>query len=126
MPRLFFYEVAMKESKPKPSSAPVKIPLELPGTLEPVYANLALIAHSPAEIVIDFARMLPGMPKARVAARVVLTPLCAKALLRALGENLSKFEEQYGEIHVPEGPSLAEQLFGKPTGDPTPETPPEG
>ena len=104
-------------SKTTQPSTPRKIPLELPGTLEPVYANLALIAHSPAEIVIDFARMLPGMPKARVATRVVLTPLCAKALLRALGENIAKFEKKYGEIHLPEGPSLAEQLFGKPAGD---------
>jgi hypothetical protein len=116
----------MSEPKNPPASAPRQIPLELPGTLEPVYSNLALIAHSPAEIVIDFARILPGMPKARVAARVVLTPLCAKALLRALADNVAKFEKQFGEIHVPEGPSLAEQLFGKPTGDPTPESPKEG
>jgi hypothetical protein len=116
----------MSESQPSTPSAPRPIPLELPGNLEPLYSNLALIAHSPAEIVIDFARMLPGMPKARVCARIVLTPLCAKALLRALTDNLTKFEGQYGEIHIPEGPSLAEQLFGKPTVDPTPEPPKEG
>jgi hypothetical protein len=116
---------AMKKPARPPASTPRKIPLELPANLEPVYANLALIAHSPAEIVIDFARMLPAMPKARVAARVVLTPLCAKALHRALGENLSIFEKKFGDIHIPEGPSLAEQLFGRPTGDPEPETPPE-
>jgi hypothetical protein len=116
----------MSESPHPPPSAPRQIPLEIPGNLEPVYSNLALIAHSPAEIVIDFARMLPGMPKARVAARVVLTPLCAKALLRALGENIAKFEKQFGEIHLPEGPSLAEQLFGKPTVDPAPDAPKEG
>jgi len=107
----------MNEPGKPPAPAPRQIPLELPGTLEPIYSNLALIAHSQAEIVIDFARMLPGMPKARVAARVVLTPLCAKALMRALSENIVKFEKQFGEIHLPEGPSLAEQLFGKPTGD---------
>jgi hypothetical protein len=116
----------MSEPSHPAAPNPRPIPLELPAALEPVYANLALIAHSPAEIVIDFARMLPGMPKARVAARIVLTPLCAKALLRALGENVAKFEKQYGEIHLPEGPSLAEQLFGKPTGDAGPETPKEG
>ncbi|MGB7537096.1 MAG: DUF3467 domain-containing protein [Anaerolineales bacterium] len=118
----------MSEPIKPPASAPRPIPLELPAALEPVYSNLALIAHSPAEIVIDFARMLPGMPKARVVSRVILTPLCTKALLRALGENIAKFEKQFGEIHVPEGPSLAEQLFGKPTGDtdtPT-DTPKEG
>ena len=115
----------MSEPKKKGATPPRQIPMELPGTLEPAYSNLALIAHSPAEIVIDFARMLPGMPKARVAARVVLTPLCAKALLRALGENIAKFEKQFGEIHVPEGPSLAEQLFGKPTGDESSDSPKE-
>jgi hypothetical protein len=116
----------MSEPTHPPVPAPRQIPLEIPGALEPVYSNLALIAHSPAEIVIDFARILPGMPKARVASRVILTPLCAKALLRALGDNIAKFEKQFGEIHVPEGPSLAEQLFGKPTGDPAPESPKEG
>jgi hypothetical protein len=116
----------MSEPTKPPAPAPRPIPFELPANIEPVYSNLALIAHSPAEIVIDFARMLPGMPKARVAARVVLTPLCAKALLRALGENIAKFEKQFGEIHLPEGPSLAEQLFGKPTGDTPTDTPKEG
>jgi hypothetical protein len=116
----------MSEPQSPTPSAPRPIPMELPGNLEPLYSNLALIAHSPAEIVIDFARMLPGMPKARVCARLVLTPLCAKALQRALTDNLAKFESQYGEIHIPEGPSLAEQLFGKPTVDPTPEPPKEG
>jgi hypothetical protein len=116
----------MSEPSHPPASAPRPIPMELPVNLEPVYSNLALIAHSPAEIVIDFARMLPGMPKARIGARVVLSPLCAKALLRALGDNIAKFEKQFGEIHVPEGPSLAEQLFGKPTGDPSPDAPKEG
>jgi hypothetical protein len=66
------------------------------------------------------------MPKARICSRVILTPLCAKALLRALGDNLAKFEAQHGEIRMPEGPSLAEQLFGKPTGDTSPEPPKEG
>jgi hypothetical protein len=116
----------MSEPSKPPAAPPRQIPLELPGNLEPVYSNLALIAHSPTEIVIDFARILPGMPKARVVSRVVLTPLWAKALLRALGDNITKFEKQFGEIHVPEGPSLAEQLFGKPTGDPDPEPPKEG
>jgi hypothetical protein len=116
----------MSEKTPSPSGPPRPLPVELPANLEPVYANLALIAHSPAEIVIDFARMLPAMPKARITSRVILTPLCAKAFLRALTENLAKFEAQYGEIRLPEGPSLAEQLFGKPAVDPQPEPPKEG
>jgi hypothetical protein len=63
-----------------------------------VYANLALITHSNSEVIIDFARALPGLPKAKVHARVILTPHNAKALHRALGENLSKFEAQHGPI----------------------------
>jgi hypothetical protein len=116
----------MSEPQPVPPTAPRPIPLELPSNLEPVFSNLALIAHSPAEMVIDFARILPAMPKARICARIILTPLCAKALLRALGENLANYEKQFGEIRLPEGPSLAEQLFGKPTGDTGPESPKEG
>ena len=63
-----------------------------------IYANVAVISHSPAEIVLDFARILPGIPKAKVHARVVMTPFHAKALHRALGENLEKFEKAHGKI----------------------------
>ena len=86
--------------------------IEIPANLEAVYSNFALITHSPSEIVVDFARLLPNMPKARVYARIVMTPMNAKLLLRALGENLGRFEAQYGEIMVPTG--LAEQLFKPP------------
>lgn len=63
-----------------------------------VYANLALITHSNSEVIIDFARALPGVPKAKVHARVILTPSNAKALHKALGDNLSKFEAKHGPI----------------------------
>ncbi len=63
-----------------------------------IYSNLALISHSGAEIIIDFARMLPGMPKAVVQARIILTPQHAKSLEKALDENLKKFEAHFGEI----------------------------
>ena len=76
--------------------------IELPMDLEAIYANLALITHSPSEIVLDFARMLPNIPKAKVHARIIMTPMNAKLLHRALGENLAKFEEQFGEIKTPE------------------------
>jgi len=84
----------------------------MPANLEAVYSNFALITHSPSEIVVDFARLLPNMPKARIYTRIVMTPLNAKLLLRALAENLGRFEAQYGEIIVPTG--LAEQLFKPP------------
>ncbi|MBM3327411.1 MAG: DUF3467 domain-containing protein [Calditrichaeota bacterium] len=63
-----------------------------------IYANLALISHSGAEFVVDFTRMLPGMPKAIVQARIILTPQHTKSLLKALEENLKRYEERYGEI----------------------------
>ena len=70
-----------------------------------------MITHSPSEVLIDFARVLPNM-RARVQTRVVMTPLNAKLLLSALGENLAKFEAQFGEIAVPT--HLAEHLFRPP------------
>jgi len=65
------------------------------------YANLALIAHSPSEFILDFARMLPGLPKAKVCARMVMTPQNAKALMRTLQTNIQRFEENHGEIRLP-------------------------
>jgi len=67
---------------------------------EGIYSNLAIISHSPAEFVIDFTRILPGVPKAKVHARIVMTPQHARLLLNALDENIEKYENQYGEIVV--------------------------
>lgn len=67
---------------------------------EGIYSNLALISHSPAEFVIDFTRMVPGVPKSRVYARIIMTPQHAKSLLNALRDNISKYENQFGEIKV--------------------------
>lgn len=67
---------------------------------EGIYSNLAIITHSNAEFVIDFTRVLPGVPKARVHARVVMTPVHAKLLLNALRENIEKFERRFGEIQI--------------------------
>jgi len=67
---------------------------------EGIYSNLALISHSAAEFVIDFTRVLPGVPKTRVYARVIMTPQHAKSFLRALDENIRKYESQFGEIKV--------------------------
>ena len=65
---------------------------------EGIYSNLAIITHSPAEFVIDFIKVMPGVPKAKVKSRVVLTPQHAKRLMRALADNLSKFEQVHGKI----------------------------
>jgi len=78
-----------------------QINIELPADLEATYSNFAIISHSPSEIVIDFARLLPGVPKSKVLSRIVMTPLNAKLLLRALQENLNKYEEKFGEVRMP-------------------------
>lgn len=85
--------------------------LEVPVGMETVYSNLARISHSPADIVIDFAHLLPGDTQAVVRARVVMTPLSAKLLLRALSDNLGRYEAAFGEIKIPGDSSLAENLF---------------
>ena len=65
---------------------------------EGIYANLAMIIHSPTEIIIDFARVMPRMPKAKVLSRIIMTPMHAKLLLKSLEDNIGKFEKQFGEI----------------------------
>ena len=72
---------------------------------EGIYSNLAIITHSPAEFVIDFTRVLPGVPKAKVFARIITTPQHAKLLLNALSENIEKFEKTFGEIKIHNEPS---------------------
>ncbi len=67
---------------------------------EGIYSNMALITHSPAEFVIDFTRIVPGVPKTRVYARIIMTPQHAKSFLQALQENIQKYENQFGEIKI--------------------------
>ena len=62
------------------------------------YSNLAIINHSPSEFVLDFIQMMPGVPKAKVKSRIILTPQHAKRLMKALNDNVSKYEDQHGEI----------------------------
>jgi len=68
------------------------------------YSNLAILTHSNNEFVLDFIQMLPGMPKAQVASRVIMAPEHAKRLLYALQDNVQKFEQQFGEIKLPQAP----------------------
>ncbi len=80
-----------------------KFQLELPAEVaEGIYANLALITHSQAEFIVDFIRMMPGVEKARVKSRIVLTPQHAKRLMRALADNIHKYESVFGTIVEPE------------------------
>lgn len=68
-----------------------------------IYSNLAIITHSPAEFIVDFIAMMPGLPKAKVKSRIILTPQHAKRLYKALRENVAKFEALHGEIRDSEG-----------------------
>jgi len=79
------------------------------------YANFAIITHSSSEFIIDFARMLPGLPKAQVRSRVILAPEHAKRLLGALQENLMRYERQFGPIQMPEAKQEPRTIspFGK-------------
>ena len=65
---------------------------------EGVYSNLVMISHSPEEFILDFIRVMPGVPKARVKSRIVVTPAHAKRLLAALADNLQRYEAQHGDI----------------------------
>jgi len=79
---------------------------------EGVYSNLAIITHSNSEFVIDFVRIMPGVPKAKVKSRIVLTPQHAKRLMRALAENVSKFEQVHGAIKDNEGHAIPMNFGG--------------
>lgn len=97
--------------------------LNIPAGLQVEYVNLVRIAHSPSELIFDFAHLLPGDTFAQVQSRIIMSPFGAKLFFRALADNLSRFESAYGEIHIPGGSSLAEQLFHPPQNpeDPSPD-----
>ena len=87
------------QKKEKQNQSQNQINIELSEQIaEGIYANLAMIAHSSSEFVIDFIRLMPGVPKAKVKSRIVITPEHAKRLLIALNDNIKKFEATYGEI----------------------------
>jgi len=95
----------MSPSAPRGSR---QVNVEIPTGLEAVYSNFVMLTHSPSEVVLDFARLLPRTPKAKVHARIVMTPMNAKLLHMALEENLTKYEERFGKI------KLADQAFEEP------------
>ena len=82
---------------------------------EGVYSNLAIITHSTSEFVLDFIRIMPGVPKAKVKSRVVMTPEHAKRLMRALADNIAKYESVHGVIREDEMANQVPLNFGGPT-----------
>lgn len=86
----------MSDSKQQPQG---QINIELDEKVaEGIYSNLAIINHSHSEFVLDFVTLMPGVPKAKVKSRIILTPQHAKRLLKAIGENIHRFEMAHGEI----------------------------
>ncbi len=101
----------MPEQQPQPQQINIELGEK---EAEGIYSNLAIITHSPAEFIVDFTRVLPGVPKAKVHARIIMTAQHAKLLLRALEENIHKFELKFGEIKIhgegPEGLAFQQTL----------------
>lgn len=105
----------MDEKKPKQQQLNIELNEEV---AQGIYSNLAVITHSSSEFVVDFVRIMPGVPKANVKSRVILTPEHAKRLLMALQDNIKKFESLHGPIkNVKPGsdPSMPPMTFGGPT-----------
>ena len=98
----------MAENKNRPNQINIELPEDVS---EGVYANLAIISHSHSEFVVDFIRLVPNVPKAKVKSRIILTPQHAKRLLKALDENVKKFENQFGNISASEDPPLPPMNF---------------
>ncbi|MCS6991414.1 MAG: DUF3467 domain-containing protein [Chitinophagales bacterium] len=103
--------------EPKDKGMPQnQINVELPEDVaEGIYSNLAIITHSNQEFVVDFIRIMPGVPKAKVRARIILTPQHAKRFLHALNDNIRKYENVHGEISETEQVNVPITLSG-PTG----------
>jgi len=105
-----------KDKKENPQQNQINIELS-EEVAEGVYANLAMIAHSNSEFVIDFIRLMPGVPKAKVKSRVVITPEHAKRLLGALTDNISKYEAIHGPIKQTDGAPKFPMNFGGAIGE---------
>lgn len=114
-----------KPPGPKKGVAVKRPRLVIPAGLSPIYSNVVRIAHTPSEMVFDFGQILPGDSQAPIKARILMTPLSAKLLHRALSENLTKFEAAFGEIKMPQGKSLADNLFGSLNNPENPDDPPK-
>ncbi|HJN05087.1 MAG TPA: DUF3467 domain-containing protein [Bacteroidales bacterium] len=103
----------MDENKSKPQN---KINIDLTEEVaDGIYSNLAIITHSHAEFIVDFVKMMPGIPKAKVKSRIILTPEHAKRLTKALTENIRKYEAMHGPIKESKDGGLPPFSFGAPT-----------
>lgn len=101
--------MADQKDTPRPNQLNIEISEEV---ADGVYSNLAIITHSNSEFVLDFVRVMPGVPKAKVRARILLTPQHAKRLMRALADNIGKFEQVHGPIRDTEMPEIPMNFGG--------------
>lgn len=107
-----------EEKEPKSKAAQNQINIELTEEIaEGIYSNLAMIAHSNSEFVIDFIRLMPGVPKAKVKSRIVITPEHAKRFLLALKDNIDKYEAAFGAIKRTEDMPKFPMNFGGTMGE---------
>ena len=95
----------MSDNNEAPKQGQINIELD-EKVAEGIYSNLAIINHSVSEFVVDFVSIMPGTPKSKVKSRIILTPQHAKRLLKALGENVKRFESSHGEIKDYEQPPI--------------------
>jgi hypothetical protein len=93
----------MSEQKPQQGQLSIELDEQ---TAEGTYSNLAIINHSPTEFILDFINIMPGVPKAKVKSRIVLTPQHAKRLLKAMAENIHRYESAHGIITETEQPHV--------------------
>jgi hypothetical protein len=105
-------------SNGKDNENPQSLDIELTEEIaEGIYSNFAIITHSQTEFIIDFVRMMPGVPKGKVKSRIILAPQHAKRLLMAIGDNLSRYESIFGDVDIQDGPENTIPLnFGGQTG----------
>ena len=106
--------MAEEQNKPQGQQIDIELSEEI---ADGIYSNLAIISHSNSEFVLDFVRILPGVPKARVKSRILLNPQHAKRLLMALRDNVNKFESNFGDIELHEGGQHFPPMNFGPTGE---------
>ena len=102
----------MAEKKTAQSSLNIELPENI---AEGQYSNLAIIAHNHSEFIVDFVMMVPNVPKAKVKSRIILTPQHAKRLMKALADNVKKYEAQFGAISESDTPPFPTMNFNTPT-----------
>lgn len=99
--------MSKENNVPDPGTQPGQLNIELSEEMaEGTYSNLAIITHSNSEFVVDFIKLMPGTPKAKVKSRIILTPQHAKRFLKALSDNVNKYESVHGTIKETEAPAI--------------------